>query len=103
MITLLADFTNEFPARPFAGSVASAVQLGNAVAVPATRKAELRIAPETIRYATFRIFSSIFTVSFGASEGRKDRLRTPSIGSSSRLLRYRSPSRREGRSIFAKH
>src|SRR5439155_127607 len=77
MITLRADFTNGFPASPFAGSVASAVQLGNAAAVPGTRKVEPRIAPETIRYATFRIFSSIFTVSFGAPEAPHLRRRSP--------------------------
>src|SRR5947207_15113621 len=70
MITPLADFTNGFPASPFAGSVASAVQLGNAAAVPGTRKVEPRIAPETIRYATFRIFSSFFNVSFEPQRGR---------------------------------
>ena len=69
MITPLADFTNGFPASPFAGSVASAVQLGNAAAVPGTRKAEPSIAPETIRYATFRIFSSFFNVSFEPQRG----------------------------------
>src|SRR5206468_9884932 len=70
MITPLADFTNGFPASPFAGSVASAVQLGNAAAVPGTRKAEPSTAPETIRYATFRIFSSFFNVSFEPRTGR---------------------------------
>src|SRR5213078_5360706 len=70
MITLLADFTNGFPASPFAGSVASAVQLDNAVAVPGTRKAETSIAAETTGYARFRIFPPFFTVSLEPQSGR---------------------------------
>jgi len=55
MMTLLADFTTGLPARPFAGSVASAAQFGNAAAVPGIRETKLSSAKGIAKYERLRI------------------------------------------------